>query len=181
MVKKKKKKKKKSPALQEIQETGFPSQGREDLLEEEMTTYYSILAWKMPWTEESGRLQSIGWQRLGSSWAHTHTQNRSQGVVTMLPFPSDLLCLTPLVSWLSLCTTDCWGFSVSMSSLLICHLPSAWPTAPLWPLESGFDLLSYLLRAFFILTFWPLMLSDGLAIANDSDTTSESWLGSPLW
>ena len=110
-------------------------------VEEEVATYASILVWKIPWTEESGRLQSIGWQRLGSSWAHTHTQNRSQCAVTMLPFPSDLLCLTPLVSWLSLCTTDCWGFAASMSSLLICHLPSAWPTAPLWPLESALTCL----------------------------------------
>ena len=32
---------------------------------EEMATHSSILAWKIPWTEESGRLQSIGWQRVG--------------------------------------------------------------------------------------------------------------------
>ena len=51
--------------LQEIQETGVPSQGREDLLEEEMPTHYSFLAWKIPWAEESGRLQSIEWQRVG--------------------------------------------------------------------------------------------------------------------
>ena len=34
--------------------------GGEDPLEEEMTTHSSILAWKIPWTEESGRLQSLG-------------------------------------------------------------------------------------------------------------------------
>ena len=34
--------------------------GREDLLENEMATHSSILAWRIPWTEESGRLQSIG-------------------------------------------------------------------------------------------------------------------------
>ena len=157
------------------------SLGQEDPLEEGIATYASILSWRIPWTEESGRLQSIGWKRVGYNWAHTHTQNRSQWAMTMLIFPADLLCLTPLVSRLSLCPTDYWGFSISLSSVLICPLPSSWPTAPLWPLESGFDLLSYLLRAFFILTFWPLMLSDGLAIANDSDMTSESWLGSPLW
>ena len=37
----------------------------EDPLEEAMTTHFSILAWKIPWTEESGGLQSIGLQRVG--------------------------------------------------------------------------------------------------------------------
>ena len=39
--------------------------GLEDTLEEEMATYSSILAWKNPWTEERGRLQSKGLQRVG--------------------------------------------------------------------------------------------------------------------
>ena len=41
------------------------SLGWEYLLEKEMATLFSILAWKIPWTEEPGRLQSIGSQRLG--------------------------------------------------------------------------------------------------------------------
>ena len=41
------------------------SLGREDLLEKEMATHSSILAWKIPWTEEPGRLQSMGSQRVG--------------------------------------------------------------------------------------------------------------------
>ena len=36
--------------------------GQEDPLEEETATHCSILAWKIPWTEEPGRVQSIGWQ-----------------------------------------------------------------------------------------------------------------------
>ena len=39
--------------------------GREDLLENEMATHSNILAWRIPWTEESGRLQSIGLKRVG--------------------------------------------------------------------------------------------------------------------
>ena len=39
--------------------------GSEDPLEEEMATHSSILAWKIPWTEESGGLQSMGPQRVG--------------------------------------------------------------------------------------------------------------------
>ena len=41
------------------------SLGQEDLLEEETATHSSILAWRIPWTEEPDRLQSIGSQRVG--------------------------------------------------------------------------------------------------------------------
>ena len=40
------------------------SLGQEDLLEEEMVTHSNILAWKIPWTEEPGGLQSMGLQRV---------------------------------------------------------------------------------------------------------------------
>ena len=49
--------------------------GQEDPLEKEMATYYSILAWRIPWTEEPGGPQSMGSQRVGHNWsglAHTH-------------------------------------------------------------------------------------------------------------
>ena len=48
--------------LPAIQKTQFLSLGWEDSLEEEMTIHFSILAWKIPWTEEPGRLQSMGSQ-----------------------------------------------------------------------------------------------------------------------
>ena len=48
-----------------MQETRVRSLGREDLLEEEMTTHSSILAWEVPWTEEPRGLQSMGLQRVG--------------------------------------------------------------------------------------------------------------------
>ena len=41
------------------------SMGGEDPLEKEMATHSSILAWRIPWTEEPGRLQSMGSQRVG--------------------------------------------------------------------------------------------------------------------
>ena len=53
------------PAMQETQETWVGSLGQEDPLEEEIATHSSILAWKIPWTKEPGRLQSIGSQRVG--------------------------------------------------------------------------------------------------------------------
>ena len=51
--------------LPAMQETWVLSLGREDTLEKEMATHYSTLAWKIPWTEEPGRLQSMGSQRVG--------------------------------------------------------------------------------------------------------------------
>ena len=49
------------PTMLEIR---VQSLGREDLLEKEMATHSSILAWKIPWTEEPDRLQSMGLQRV---------------------------------------------------------------------------------------------------------------------
>ena len=58
--------------------------GQEDPLEEGMATRSSILAWRIPWTEELGRLLSIGSQRVGHNWSywvheytHTHTHTHT--------------------------------------------------------------------------------------------------------
>ena len=46
--------------VQETEETQLRSLDQEDPLEKEMATHWSILAWRIPWTEEPGRLQSVG-------------------------------------------------------------------------------------------------------------------------
>ena len=51
--------------LPAIQETWLRSLGQEDPLEKEMATHSSTLAWKIPWTEKPGMLQSMGSQRVG--------------------------------------------------------------------------------------------------------------------
>ena len=51
--------------LPTVWETQVQSLGREDLLKKEMATHSSILAWKIPWTEEPGGLQSMGSQGVG--------------------------------------------------------------------------------------------------------------------
>ena len=51
--------------LPTMQETWVQSLGWEDLLEKEMATHSSILAWRIPWTEDPGGLQSMGSQRVG--------------------------------------------------------------------------------------------------------------------
>ena len=50
--------------LRAMQEAWVQSLSREDPLDKEMATHSSILAWKIPWTEEPGRLQSMGSQRV---------------------------------------------------------------------------------------------------------------------
>ena len=64
-------------AMPQTQETQVRSLGPEDPLEVGMATHSSILAWKIPWTEEHGRLQSIESQTVGHKWSnracmHTH-------------------------------------------------------------------------------------------------------------
>ena len=54
--------------LPKMRETRVRSLGREDPLEKEMATHSSTLAWKIPWMEEPGRLQSMGSQRVGENW-----------------------------------------------------------------------------------------------------------------
>ena len=55
--------------LPAMRETQVRSLGREDPLEKEMATHSSILAWRIPWTEEPGGLQSTGLQRVRHDWA----------------------------------------------------------------------------------------------------------------
>ena len=57
-----------------MQETRVLSLSQEDLLEKGMATHSSIPAWKIPWTEEPGGLQSMGSQTVGQDWA-TNTQH----------------------------------------------------------------------------------------------------------
>ena len=62
--------------LPTVQENRVQSVSREDLLEKEMVTHSSILAWKIPWAEEPGRLQSMGLQRVGHDWATSLSLSR---------------------------------------------------------------------------------------------------------
>ena len=55
-------------SLPVVRETWVPSLGREDPLEKEMASHSSILAWRIPWMEEPGGLQSTGSQRVGHDW-----------------------------------------------------------------------------------------------------------------
>ena len=65
-----------------MQEIGLQFLGWEDSLEKGMATHSSILAWRIPWTEEPGKLQSMRsqrvWTRMGDQHTHTHTHTRAR-------------------------------------------------------------------------------------------------------
>ena len=72
--------------LPATQETKIRSLGWEDPLEERMSTHSSILAWRIPWTEEPGRLQSMELQRVGPNWSDlAHTAHREMVVPSCKP------------------------------------------------------------------------------------------------
>ena len=76
--------------LQEMQQTWVCSLGREDLLEEGMATHSSVLAWRIPWTEEPAGLQSMGSQRVGHNLATECTaQKHSWLSLANVFIPSD--------------------------------------------------------------------------------------------
>ena len=65
-------------SLPAVWETWVWPLGQEDPLEKEMATHSSILAWEISWTEEPGRLQSMGSQRVGHDWATSFTEAEKQ-------------------------------------------------------------------------------------------------------
>ena len=56
--------------MQDMQETRVQSLGWEDPMEEGMATHSSVLAWRIPWTEEPGRLPSLGSQKVRHNWSN---------------------------------------------------------------------------------------------------------------
>ena len=91
----------------------IPGSGR--FLEKEMATHFSSLAWKIPWTEEPGRLQSMEPQRVRHDWAHTHVHMH----VNMLQWLTECFkifyshlsakCIGPLILWVTV--TECISFT----------------------------------------------------------------------
>ena len=67
------------PANAGKQETPVQSLGQVDPLEEEMATHSRILAWKIPWTEEPGRLEPTGSKRGGRDWAQMQAKIHKGG------------------------------------------------------------------------------------------------------
>jgi len=64
--------------MQEMKEMQVQSLGWEDPLEEGLTTHSSVLAWRIPWTEEPGRLQSMGSQRVGHDLVKNNNKEKAK-------------------------------------------------------------------------------------------------------
>ena len=83
-----------------MQETEVQSLGQKDPLEKGMAAHSSILAWRVPWTEEPGGLQSMGSQRVGHDWA-TNTFERYEPLLRS-PLRGRFICgayITEVVLW----------------------------------------------------------------------------------
>ena len=98
-------------SLPTMQETRVWSQGWEDLLEKEMGTHSSILAWKTPWVEEPGKLQFMGSQRVGHDWA------TSLHLIFTFIFKQYIECFIWDLLWLEICPVI---FSISLPPLIKC-------------------------------------------------------------
>ena len=90
------------------------SLGREDPLEEEMANHSSILAWKIPWRQETGGLQSRGSQRFGHDW----TRSTAIKIYMLLVFPSLLQVLLfegkhLTLSFFSYLCSNLWAMSLN--------------------------------------------------------------------
>ena len=109
--------------LPAMRETWVWSLGWEDPLEKEMATHSSILAWRIPWTEEPGRLQSTGSQRVGHGW------------VTSLSFSSFFTSV-----WDECNCAVVWAF---FGIAFLWDWNENWPFPVLWPLLSFPNLLTY--------------------------------------
>ena len=99
-----------------MQKTWVQSLGWEDLLEKQMATHSSILAWRTPWTEKPGQLQSMGLQRIGHDLVtNTHTPS---------PFLNRCVSIRLSVSewsWISLHSLKSWIRSwLSWKGLRVC-------------------------------------------------------------
>ena len=93
-----------------MQETQVRSLGWEDPLEKEMASHSRTIAWKIPWTEEPGRLQSTGSQRVGHDWATSLSDIRvaSSAYLRLLVFLLAILipaCASSSTTFCMMCST----------------------------------------------------------------------------
>ena len=83
--------------LPTMQETQVQSLGWEDPLEKGMATHSSIIAWRIPWTEEPGRLQSRGLKESDMTERLTHTHIRKEVAPRYFPLYTKIILQRPIV------------------------------------------------------------------------------------
>ena len=97
--------------LPAMQETQVQSLGWEDPLANGMATHSSILAWRIPWTEEPGGVQSMRSQRVRHKWASTKTRTHTICLKAMCIHVHFLFHWTVGLYFLLICLLGCWSFS----------------------------------------------------------------------
>ena len=105
--------------LPAMRETWVRSLGREDPMEKKMATHPSTLAWKIPWTKEPDRLQSMGLQRFGYGWATSLSLNSSRCWASFHFLFAIVMCLLALLLFFAKESVQFCSF-LSLSFLLVC-------------------------------------------------------------
>ena len=119
-------------AVQELQKRWVRSLGWEDPLEEDMATHSRILAWRMPWTEEPGGLQSIGSQRIGHDWSNL-TSRQPCVRVTAAPVFTNVLII---ISILAILVGMQWYCIVILICIFLITSEAEHHFVYYWPFES---------------------------------------------
>ena len=110
-----------------MRETRVWSLGWEDPSEKEIATHSSTLSWKIPWTEEPGRLQSMGSQRVGHDWATSLFFSKTQdkvyiGYICYLSGLHVFRMLLPEGDWMPTITTSLWFLGSTTLTQTFCNL-----------------------------------------------------------
>ena len=133
------------------------SSGGEDPREKEMATHASILAWKMPWTEERGRIQPTGSKRVGRNWACTRRASAAAAkLLQSCPTLCDPIDGSPpgspvpgivqarALEWVAISFSNAWKWKVKVKSLSRVWLSATpWTVALQAPPSMGFSRQEY--------------------------------------
>ena len=126
--------------LPAMRKTWVRSLGWEDPLEKEMATHSSIPAWRIPWMEEPGGLQSTGSQRIGHDWATSLTQSLCLFIPSFPPRSQYVYLFKLIFNWriiafqycVSFCCRATWlNHRYTYSPFLLNLPPTRTPTPPL--------------------------------------------------
>ena len=117
--------------MQETQETPVPSLGGEDPLEEIMATHSSILAWRIPWTEEPGRLQPM-WLQESNTTEHTHIHTHACTCTHTRAHTQSWTCFFFFFNWSKLLYSVMLVSAVQKRESAVCIYvsPASWASLP---------------------------------------------------
>ena len=148
--------------MQETEESWVRSLGQEDPLEKGMATHSSVLGWRIPQTEEPGRLQSIGSQRVGHDWSNLAQMSHLPLHFCAVPFA----WIIRSVALPFLCSRFCFSVfwnphcrRLFPASLFLCHELYSSDTTTFICLYPGcfFHLTHSCVMSLSVSLFWPVI------------------------